>query len=137
MEFDGIQANDPNDGEFDFANLLTDDIDRIEVIRGALNRQILGGITSFNVYYRFDGLTAEETRALNAYVGRCVSQLTEGQRSAHVALLYPIETLWTRWVAEPTSIHSWYAIEGGAPAARRVEMALPSRNAQPIQPKPA
>ena len=66
----------------------------------------------------------EETRALNAYVGRCVSQLTEGQRNAHVALLYPIETLWTRWVAEPTSIHSWYAIEGGAPAARRVEMAF-------------
>lgn len=96
----------------------------LEVIRGALNRQILGGITSFNVYYRFDGLTAEETRALNAYVGRCVSQLTEGQRNAHVALLYPIETLWTRWVAEPTSIHSWYAIEGGAPAARRVEMAF-------------
>ena len=32
---DGIQANDPNDGEFDFASLLTGDIERIEVIRGA------------------------------------------------------------------------------------------------------
>lgn len=31
---DGIEANDPNDGEFDFANLLVDDIERIEVIRG-------------------------------------------------------------------------------------------------------
>lgn len=32
---DGIQANDPNDSEYDFANLLVDDIERIEVIRGA------------------------------------------------------------------------------------------------------
>jgi vitamin B12 transporter len=32
---DGIELNDPNDGEFDFANLLVDDIERIEVIRGA------------------------------------------------------------------------------------------------------
>ncbi len=32
---DGMQANDPNDGEYDFANLLVDDIERIEVIRGA------------------------------------------------------------------------------------------------------
>jgi vitamin B12 transporter len=32
---DGIEANDPNDGEYDFANLLVDDIERIEVIRGA------------------------------------------------------------------------------------------------------
>lgn len=31
---DGIEANDPNDGEFDFGNLLADDIERIEVIRG-------------------------------------------------------------------------------------------------------
>jgi len=32
---DGIEANSANNGEFDFANLSTDDIERIEVIRGA------------------------------------------------------------------------------------------------------
>jgi len=31
---DGIEVNDPNDGEFDFGNLLADDIEKIEVIRG-------------------------------------------------------------------------------------------------------
>jgi vitamin B12 transporter len=31
---DGVEANATNDGEFDFATLLTEDIDRIEVIRG-------------------------------------------------------------------------------------------------------
>ncbi|MEC9368938.1 MAG: TonB-dependent receptor, partial [Pseudomonadota bacterium] len=31
---DGVEANTAADGEFDFSNLLTDDIDRIEVIRG-------------------------------------------------------------------------------------------------------
>lgn len=32
---DGIEANDPNDGDFDWSNLPADDIERIEVIRGA------------------------------------------------------------------------------------------------------
>lgn len=31
---DGIEANQSGDGEFDFSNLLADDIDRIEVLRG-------------------------------------------------------------------------------------------------------
>ena len=31
---DGVEANDTNDGEFDFSNLLAEDIERIEVIRG-------------------------------------------------------------------------------------------------------
>lgn len=31
---DGVEANDTSNGEFDFADLLTDDIERIELIRG-------------------------------------------------------------------------------------------------------
>ncbi len=31
---DGIEANSPSEGEFDFSNLMTEDIERIEVIRG-------------------------------------------------------------------------------------------------------
>jgi vitamin B12 transporter len=31
---DGVEANDTNSGEFDFANLSADDIERIEVLRG-------------------------------------------------------------------------------------------------------
>ncbi len=32
---DGIEANDVNDGDFDWSNLMADDIEQIEVIRGA------------------------------------------------------------------------------------------------------
>ncbi|HUJ37713.1 MAG TPA: TonB-dependent receptor [Hyphomicrobium sp.] len=34
---DGIEANNPTDGEFDFSNLATADIERIEVIRGPMS----------------------------------------------------------------------------------------------------
>jgi len=34
---DGIEANNPTDGEFDFANLDAADVERIEVIRGAMS----------------------------------------------------------------------------------------------------
>jgi vitamin B12 transporter len=34
---DGVQANNPTDGEFDFSNLAAEDIDRIEIIRGPMS----------------------------------------------------------------------------------------------------
>ena len=34
---DGVQANNPTDGEFDFSNLSAEDIDRIEIIRGPMS----------------------------------------------------------------------------------------------------
>jgi vitamin B12 transporter len=34
---DGVQANNPVDGEFDFSNLAAEDIERIEVIRGPMS----------------------------------------------------------------------------------------------------
>ena len=34
---DGMEANDPSDGAFDFSNLASDDIERIEVIRGPMS----------------------------------------------------------------------------------------------------
>ena len=98
----------------------------LEVIRGALNRQLLGGITCFNVYYRFDGLTDAEIVALNAYVGRCVTMLTGGHRRSHVAVLYPIETLWTRWLPEPTAIGGAGGFDRVHPRARQVDQAFRS-----------
>jgi outer membrane cobalamin receptor len=34
---DGVEANNPTDGEFDFSNLATADIERIEIIRGPMS----------------------------------------------------------------------------------------------------
>ena len=34
---DGVEANNPTDGEFDFSNLSAEDIERIEVIRGPMS----------------------------------------------------------------------------------------------------
>jgi vitamin B12 transporter len=34
---DGVQANNPTDGEFDFSNLAAEDIERVEIIRGPMS----------------------------------------------------------------------------------------------------
>ncbi len=93
----------------------------MEIMRGALNKQLLGGINCFNVYYRYDGLSDDEARILNDYVGRVGYMLTGGVRKARVALVYPIQSVWTRWLAEPTAVEGWYGVRGGDPAARKVE----------------
>ncbi len=45
---DGVEVNTPTVGQFDFGNLMTDDVDRIEVLRGAggalYGSQAIGGV---------------------------------------------------------------------------------------------
>ncbi len=47
---DGMEANDPSDGAFDFSNLSSDDIERIEVIRGPMSgiygSKAVGGVVN-------------------------------------------------------------------------------------------
>ncbi len=66
--------------------------------RGAFNRMMLGGINSFNTYYGgFGAWTNEQMRELNLWIGRCCEMTTGGIRRADIAVLYPIETAWTRY----------------------------------------
>lgn len=83
-------------------------------IRGTCNRLIWGGINTLTSYYSFQNLTDEQLQRLNAHVGRCQTMLRGGRQVTDVAVLYPIESVWPRFVP---------ALRGATdvPAARRIE----------------
>lgn len=67
-------------------------------IRGTCYRLMLNGIDTINSYYSFTGISGEQLRRLNAEVGRCSTLLRGGHRVADVAVVYPIESVWPRFV---------------------------------------
>lgn len=85
-------------------------------IRGTCNRQFVNGVNVITSYYSFTGLTDDALRRLNEWVGRCATLLRGGRARANVAVVYPVESLWTRFV--PAS--HW---ANASPAANRVEHA--------------
>jgi hypothetical protein len=72
-------------------------------IRGTCNRLILGGVNCITSYYSFAGLSDEALGRLNAWVGRCCTMLTGGHQVADIALVYPIQSVWPRFVPS----HEW------------------------------
>jgi hypothetical protein len=83
-------------------------------IRGTCNRLAWGGINTLTSYYSFDKLTDEQLRRINAHVGRCQTMLRGGHSLADIAVLYPVESVWSRFVPA-------YRGASDEPAARRVE----------------
>jgi hypothetical protein len=78
-------------------------------IRGTCNRLMWGGIHTLTSYYSFGGLSDEQLRELNRWVGRCNTLLAGGHQVSDVALLYPIESLWPKFVPAhhgPTDVQS-------------------------------
>ncbi len=67
-------------------------------IRGTCNRLIAGGVNCITSYYSFAGLSDEQLRRLNEWVGRCCTALRGGHQVTDIAVLYPAESLWTRFV---------------------------------------
>ncbi|MCX6902220.1 MAG: glycosyl hydrolase [Verrucomicrobia bacterium] len=67
-------------------------------IRGTCNRLIVSGVNCITSYYSFAGLSDEQLRRLNEWIGRACTLVTGGQQVADVALLYPTESLWTKFV---------------------------------------
>ena len=67
-------------------------------IRGTCNRLLWGGITTITSYYSFAGLTDEQLRQLNLWIGRCSTMLGGGYQVADLAVLYPIESIWPKFV---------------------------------------
>ncbi|HOX56969.1 MAG TPA: glycosyl hydrolase [Candidatus Paceibacterota bacterium] len=83
-------------------------------IRGACNRLIAAGINCITSYYSFTDLSDEQLRRLNEWVGRCCAALRGGHQVADIAVLYPAESLWTRFIPS----RHWTK---EAPAAARIE----------------
>jgi len=67
-------------------------------IRGTCNREIVAGINCITSYYSFTDLPDEQLRHLNEWVGRCCTALRGGHQVADIAVLYPAESLWTKFV---------------------------------------
>jgi len=67
-------------------------------IRGACNRLICGGITTITSYYSFTGITGSQLRRLNAWVGRCTTMLAGGHQVTDLAVLYPTESTWPKYI---------------------------------------
>lgn len=89
---------------------LTDD-----AVRGGFAKLVVGGVTRFNTYCRMQDRTDAFWRDLNLWVARCCEALTGGFRRSDVAVVYPIETAWTRFT--PSTV--W--CEQLSPQAREVE----------------
>jgi hypothetical protein len=67
-------------------------------IRGTCNRLVWGGINTLTSYYAFQDLTDEQLQRINTYVGRCQTFLRGGHQVTDIAVLYPVESVWTRFV---------------------------------------
>ncbi len=79
-------------------------------MRGTFNRLFLGGVNCITSYYSYAGLNDEAIRRLNAYVGRCATLLRGGNSAAEIALVYPIQSVWPRFVPS----HEWTKEAHGA-----------------------
>ncbi len=66
-------------------------------IRGTCNRQIVAGVNCITSYYSFADLSDDQLRRLNEWVGRCCTALRGGHQVADIAVLYPVESLWTKF----------------------------------------
>lgn len=95
-----------------------------EHVRGFLNIQLLGGVTDFNNYLQLSNSDQEEKREFNTYVARISMLLRGGYTKADIAVVYPIETMWTQWIPEPVSVAGWDSVSGGDPDAVKVEQAF-------------
>ncbi len=83
-------------------------------IRGTCNRLIWGGINTLTSYYAFKDLTDDQLRRLNLHIGRCSTMMAGGHQVADIAVLYPIESIWPKFVP------AFHGATSEA-AARRVE----------------
>jgi hypothetical protein len=69
-----------------------------EEIRGTCNRLLLNGINTITSYYSFNGLEPDQLRRLNTWIGRCSTALWGGHQVADIALVYPVESVWAKFL---------------------------------------
>lgn len=83
-------------------------------IRGTCNRLFVSGVNTITSYYSFADLDDAALRRLNEWVGRCAVLLAGGHQAADIAVLYPAESLWTKF----TPARHWAK---DSPAATKIE----------------
>jgi hypothetical protein len=92
-----------------------------ESVRGHLNMNLIGGVTDFNNYLQLSNSDRDEKNEFNKYVGRIAMMLRGGHTRADIGVVYPMESLWTRFTPRPRRVAGWDSVAGGAPAAVHIE----------------
>jgi len=92
-----------------------------EAVRGHLNLLLLGGVTDFNCYLRLNRSNREEKRQINTYVGRVNWMLQGGDTASDIGVVYPIESLWTKFTPRYHKVSGWNAVRGATPAANQID----------------
>jgi len=67
-------------------------------IRGTCNRLIVSGVNCITSYFSFVELSDEQLCRINKWVGCCCTSLRGGHQVTDIAVLYPTESLWTRFI---------------------------------------
>jgi hypothetical protein len=67
-------------------------------VRGTCNKLMAAGISTITSYYSFDKLDGAVMKRINRSVAAVTTRMAGGVQSADVAMLFPVESLWTRFV---------------------------------------
>ena len=90
-------------------------------VRGHLNMLLQGGVTDFNCYLRLSNSDTGEKVAFNTYVGRINLLLQGGQTAAEVGVVYPIESMWTRFRPRYHKVRGWQEVGGALEEVNRID----------------
>lgn len=90
-------------------------------VRGHLNMLLQGGVTDFNCYLRLRNFDRAGKNEINKYVARINMLLQGGHTAADVGLLYPIESLWTRFTPRYHQVRGWKGVSGATDRVNTVD----------------
>lgn len=83
-------------------------------VRGHLNMLLQGGVTDFNCYLKMDNSSQEERVQMNQYVGRIQMLLQGGFVASEIGVLYPIESMWTKYRPRYHRVSGWTDVIGAS-----------------------
>lgn len=95
-----------------------------ELVRGHLNMLLQGGVTDFNCYLQLSNSDQDEKNEFNTYVGRINLLLQGGHTASEIGVVYPIESLWTKFTPRYHRVRGWKEVEGATEAANRVNQSF-------------
>jgi hypothetical protein len=86
-----------------------------------INRQLVAGVTKFNNYLQLQHEDHAGKTAFNTYIARVCMMISGGVRASRIAVYYPVETLWSKYLPQPASMVNFFTIGGGHPSAQHLD----------------
>ncbi|MCP4313290.1 MAG: hypothetical protein GY790_18690 [Bacteroidetes bacterium] len=95
-----------------------------ESVRGHLNMLLQGGITDFNCYLQLSNSDQDEKNEFNTYVGRINILLQGGYTASDIGIVYPIESLWTKFKPRYHKVEGWTEVSGATEEANSINQSF-------------